>query len=136
MTSEKTNKISFPGGIGMQNWPRLSIWIVSALWSACTLLPWWSRQDRHISGFAGATMGNPGWWVLLLAGLIVFGQLLGQRWSLHMMRLAAFAGLLLSLGHLWRGWRLSAIGIGLPLLVALSLLNLVLVLRHLRNQPH
>lgn len=119
----------------MQNWPRISIWLVTALCCVCTLLPWWSRNGLHITGFGGPALGNPGWLVLVFGGVVVLGQFLGGRIGNPVMRLAAAACLLFSAAHLWRAFRLEAIGIGLPLLVLLSLLNLVLVLRHLRAQP-
>lgn len=119
----------------MQNWPRISIWLVTALWCACTLLPWWSRNGLHITGFGGAALGNPGWLVLVIGGVLLLGQLLGGRLGDPLMRLAAVAGLLFALAQLWRAFRLEAIGMGLPLLVLIGLLNLVLVLRHLRAQP-
>jgi len=121
--------------INMQHLPRISIWLATALWCACTLLPWWSRNGLHITGFGGPALGNPGWFVLGIGGVLLLAPLLGGRLGHPLMRLAAVAGLLFSLAHLWRAFRLEAIGFGLPLLVLLGLLNLVLVLRHLRAQP-
>lgn len=120
----------------MQHWPRTVIYLGTALWCGCTLLPWWSRNGRHISGFGGPALGNPGWWVLLIGGALLGGYLLGGRYGHLLMRLAAWAGLLFASAQLWRGFRLEAIGIGLPLLLAIGLLNLVAVLQHLRSQAH
>jgi hypothetical protein len=117
----------------MQHWHRIAIYLGTALWCACTLLPWWSRNGRHISGFGGPALGNPGWWVLGIGGVLLGGYLLGGRYGHLLMRLSAWAGVLFSWAHVWRGYRLEAIGIGLPLLAVISLLNLSVVLFFHRN---
>lgn len=87
-------------------------------------VPWWSKNGISVTGFTGSFAGYAGILTVIL-GIVAIVFAFGPfKRAVSGMRII---GILTSVGamiHLWRGYKLSAIGWGLLLMLAAAALML------------
>lgn len=87
-------------------------------------VPWWSKNGYAVTGFTGSFAGNAGILTIILglaALVLAFGPI---KKAMTYMR---YVGVITAIGafiHLWRGYKLNAIGWGLMLMLAAAALML------------
>ena len=115
------------------HWSRYLIWASAAMLAFATLLPWWSRNGASVGGFTGAEFGYPGIPVLVVAMGMGLGAASRHAFAKRVLWASIAFGWIITLGHLWRGYKLHAMGVGLfVLLVAMALATFAAV-KHYRH---
>ena len=87
-------------------------------------VPWWSKNGISVTGFTGSFAGYAGILTVLLGILAIvlsFGPIQKAVSALRIVGIITTIGALI---HLWRGYKLSAIGWGLLLMLASAALML------------
>ena len=81
-------------------------------------VPWWSKNGISVTGFTGSFAGYAGILTVLLGIAAIFLSFGPFKRAVSGLRIVGIITTIGAMVHLWRGYKLSAIGWGLLLMLA------------------